>query len=51
MASGGNRKIYQIYLALLGAMAIICSNQVRSEDVTEVHLTKGGLYLVAIISW
>ncbi len=42
---------YKIYPYLLGAVAMSRPNQVWSTDITYVRMSKGFMYLVAIIDW
>lgn len=42
---------HTIYPYLLGAVAIRHANQVWSADITYVRMSKGFMYLVAIIDW
>ena len=42
---------HKVYLYLPGGMAITRPNQVWAADITYVPMTKGFLYLVAIMDW
>jgi putative transposase len=42
---------HKIYPYLLGAVVVRRPNQVWSADITYVRMTKGFMYLVAIIDW